>query len=830
MAGLDFDKLSGPSAADTEIHPREIFAALPEKSKRYQYLRDVQREVFEGWHSRRAERDLVVKMNTGSGKTVVGLLLLKSALNEAVGPAVYLAPDNYLADQVAETARDLGLTTSRDPRDSAVASGDAILIATLHTLFNGRSKFGVSPESRKIRIGTVLIDDAHACLRATEEQFELRIPTSHKTYTQLLELFGDVLSDQYPVGLLDLLDGDRSPALLIPPWSWFDHSQDVLRILHPHRDDEVLGWGWPLIRDAIPFCRCVITADEVQIKPPMPPVHQVPSFVQAKRRIYLTATLSDDSVLVTHFAADAGSVRASINPSAADDIGDRMILVPQEIRPDWADEDIKSYLAELASQRNVVVIVPSKARAVWWSDVAAETLLASGLHDGITRLQGGHVGLVVLVAKYDGVDLPDDACRVLVIDGLPEAYTGVDRLEATALDDTVAMTARQLQRIEQGMGRGVRSRDDHCVVMLLGRKLVRRLHEPGAASHFSPATRAQLKLCRQVAQQLTDGSLEDLKVAVEQCLSRAPGWVRASRNALVGITYGDGQVTDEAVHTRRAFDLAVQQRYTEAVEAQQIAVNAATDPVQRGWLKQQLSAYLHPIDAVRAQKLQHSALDDNRALLKPLQGVAYVHLTGRAGQQARTAVEFLGNRYESGGDLLIGVNSMLDDLVYDSDPSRVDAFEQAVADLGEHIGFVTQRPERDFKRGPDGLWALGGPAYLVIEAKSGAVTDYIRKKDLDQLSGALNWFRGEYGSSATATPLLFHLVNKPHATASAPPGTRVVTKESLSGLRDAVNAWAMSLAHEESFKNPDRLGEQLVQHSLNGASVVHKYARLVLPT
>lgn len=50
-------------------------------------------------------------------------------------------------------------------------------------------------------------------------------------------------------------------------------------------------------------CRCIFTAGEVQIKPPCPPVGQVSSFVQARRRLYLTATLADDSVLVTHFGA-----------------------------------------------------------------------------------------------------------------------------------------------------------------------------------------------------------------------------------------------------------------------------------------------------------------------------------------------------------------------------------------------------------------------------------------------------------------------------------------------------------------------------------------------
>jgi hypothetical protein len=92
------------------------------------------------------------------------------------------------------------------------------------------------------------------------------------------------------------------------------------------------------------------------------------------------------------------------------------------------------------------------------------------------------------------------------------------------------------------MGRGIRSRDDDCVVLLLGARLIRRLHDPGAIGHFSTATAAQLQLSRLVAEQLADGDAADLRAAVEQCLTRDKGWVLASRNALVGISYGSGHV------------------------------------------------------------------------------------------------------------------------------------------------------------------------------------------------------------------------------------------------------------------------------------------------
>src|SRR5699024_5803446 len=100
--------------------------------------------------------------------------------------------------------------------------------------------------------------------------------------------------------------------------------------------------------------------------------------------------------------------------------------------------------------------------------------------DGVNNLKKRHVGLTVLINKYDGIDLPGTACELLVIDGLPEVYGLAERLEMLLLDGTERQLVRQIQRIEQGMGRGVRSSDDYCVVLLLGGKLTQRLHQPKA--------------------------------------------------------------------------------------------------------------------------------------------------------------------------------------------------------------------------------------------------------------------------------------------------------------------------------------------------------------
>ena len=129
---------------------------------------------------------------------------------------------------------------------------------------------------------------------------------------------------------------------------------------------------------------------------------------------------------------------------------------------------MKALVHRVSRKLNVVVIVPSHFRAKYWSDVASLTLSASNLHDGIARLKAGHVGLVVLVNRYDGIDLPQSACRVLVVDGLPDVRRKIERIEQAALDGSEQLTSQFIQRIEQGMGRGIRSNEDFCVVILMG--------------------------------------------------------------------------------------------------------------------------------------------------------------------------------------------------------------------------------------------------------------------------------------------------------------------------------------------------------------------------
>jgi len=197
---INYDALKNKLNKSAEIiAPRDLYVSLPNKDPKFSYPRDVQTDVWNQWYERKDEEDLVLKLNTGGGKTTVGLIILLSSLKEGIKPAVYVAPNDVLANQAREEAILLGIATTDDPRDPKFVSGSAILVINTHTLVNGRSKFGVEGSyTEPIKIGAIVFDDAHACLEIIEQQFSIEIPRDEafEVYKKIFALCKPDLSSE----------------------------------------------------------------------------------------------------------------------------------------------------------------------------------------------------------------------------------------------------------------------------------------------------------------------------------------------------------------------------------------------------------------------------------------------------------------------------------------------------------------------------------------------------------------------------------------------------------------------------------------------------------
>src|SRR5262249_28587294 len=153
-----------------------------------------------------------------------------------------------------------------------------------------------------------------------------------------------------------------------------DKYGQVSELLHKHRRDDAVKFSYPLIAPVIRLCRCIFGGKALEIAPRCLPIDLIPSFERASRRIYMTATLADDGILVTHFNASAEAASDPIKPRGPGDMGDRMILAPQEINPKITRDEIKALAKEISAKRNVVVIVPSFKAAEFWRDAAVKVL------------------------------------------------------------------------------------------------------------------------------------------------------------------------------------------------------------------------------------------------------------------------------------------------------------------------------------------------------------------------------------------------------------------------------------------------------------------------
>ena len=805
---------------EVTLHPRDIFFTL-NRAQSFSFPRDIQTEVLNRWFEVRNNRDNVIKLNVGSGKTLVGLLLLQSSLNEKKGPALYVSPDKQLSQQVIQEAEALGIGVTDEPRSADYASGEKICVVNVYRLFNGKSIFGIGVS--QIDIGTVVIDDAHACVSIIAQQFRINLRSSHEAYKKIIAIFSEDLKGYNEARFLEIQAGDPRAHMEVPFWSWSSHHTQILRALHEYRGNEELQFTYPFLKEILPQCRCIIGGQYLEIEPHFPATDLIQSFRHAKRRVYMTATLADDSVLVTHFGADHNKLCNPIVPSSSQSMGERMILMPQELNSDLTEVDVRGLCTELAKKVNVVVIVPSNSAAEYWSADADQVLVGDGVADGIEKLRKSHIGLTVLVNRYDGIDLPSDACRVLAIADLPEVSSYADLVDSEVLSGTAVNLQRQVQRIEQGMGRGVRSNDDYCAVLLLGQNLIRRLRSPEGLAMLTPATFAQLELSRKIARKLVSPPIEEIKNVILQCLDRDPDWIKISKNILVNLETDDELRLDTGkLAIRAAFDSARANQHKEAVASLDEAIDVADEQQVKAWLLSRKAAFQHPIDADGAQKTLGAAHKMELGVIKPMHGTTYKKLTPSTEQQAAALITNLDSRFLDPTDMKLFANGLCSDLQFS--PETSNKFEAAVNELAWFIGIKGQRPERDYKEGPDNLWALPNGLFLVIECKNGVTScNGISKKDAGQLGQSVAWFSGRYPTSPSV-PIIIHRDKTLGQGASVVVGMRVIAPTHLEKLRNNLRDFAKQLIDPDVVKNSSEVAKRLGQFEFNADAFVNAFS------
>lgn len=832
---VDFNKLLKRKKLTKVLDPISIFDDLDKESGK-EYRRPPQEAVLKDWHENwRSNRDVIVKLHTGQGKTLIGLLILQSSLNEGTGPALYICPNNYLVNQTIEQAREFGIKTvqfapdvTKPPQD--FINSDSILVANCKKLFNGKSVFGVVGSGREpINLGSLVMDDAHKCLEIIRESFSI---IAHKTdmkgkrnpiYAEIWDLFKGSLRRQAPGTCSDIASGEVNSLMAVPFWTWHSKQKEVLKILQEQKGRRELLFVWDLLKNNIEQSICLFSGNRLEITPRLLPIDLIPSFSQAKRRIFLSATLTEDAFLVRDLSIDPKSVSKPLCSGDVKYCGERLIVIPSLVDPKVTREKLISWVSRIAKHSGyfgVAAITPSFEHAKHWSKYDAVVTNVRNLEQEIIDLRNmvkkkEAKQVIVIVNEYDGVDLPDSTCRILTLDSLP-SYSSLMEKFAQEMRITSGIIRKHLaQRVEQGMGRAIRGSSDWCIVVVIGNKLTDFLSEHSKRKHLSKEAQLQIKVGEELAKEMKSEGAE-LKVVgklVNQVLNRDVAWKEYYKEKMADLEteVASTENLKRAILERDAETLYIQRNYRKAISVleQLIQMSEQSD---RGWYLQLMATYLFPVDSTKSMDLQLKAHSENNRLFRPERGIIYSKLTATGSSRVSLILNWI-REHESYSSLLIDLTNILDKVTFKA-PSQ--SFEEGIDKLGRALGFSTQRPEKTTGIGPDNLWNITGKKYWVIECKNRVALHRkeISKREAGQLGNTIGWFKDNY-EDCDGKYILIHPANMFAKDAYVAQNMWCLGQEHIDKLKENVKGFYTSMQNM-SF---DDLSVNTIQVKLNEYSL-----------
>jgi replicative superfamily II helicase len=801
---VDFRKRLGDKKGVAKpLDPGLIYEGLDRASDKGP-LRPAQKVILDQWHQqRRSSKDVIIKMHTGQGKTLIGLLILQSKLNEDLGPALYLCPNNHLVDQTIAQAKQFGISCSTAPGDlpTEFLESKQILVTSAQKLFNGLTKFKLGPQSQEV--GAIVMDDCHACIDAIRDNCVLDIPRTHRSYDALLTLFATDLKEQGAGTFADIREGKYDALLAVPYWSWMDRYEDVASILAKDSNTEEIKYTWPLLKDNLRDCVCVISGQAVQISPQLAPLHLFGSYWGAGHRVFMSATVTNDAFLVKGLGLAADVITSPLVDKNEKWSGEKMILIPSLISSELNREAMISAFGPESDKRKYgrVVLTPSFQVANEWGAAGALVADKKTIYSYIEALKSGYFDKTLAIAnRYDGIDLPDRACRILILDSKPYSETLVDRWIEGSRSGSEVIAIKVARTIEQGLGRSVRGEKDYSVIILTGPDLIKTIRTKKSRGYFSPQTQTQIEIGLEIAdlakEEIANGAAPPAALAglVRQCLGREDGWKEFYIERMSGMTSPAADTRALTLFAaERAAEVQFQQGQPEKAMAtlQGLMDTHIRDEFDKGWYLQEMARYAHLTDKTESNNLQIAAHEKNRFLFKPRHGMKVTNISAVGHKRIEAIIDWVRD-FDTPSELLLEIDDILARLRFGV---AADSFEAGLDEIGQSLGFETQRPDKEWKQGPDNLWALRDNQYLLIECKNHVDKNRkeINKDETGQMNNSCAWFKKHYGDSPVKNMMVIWTRTVGQAGGFNEP-VEILTNSALSKLTKNVRGFFGELA------------------------------------
>lgn len=820
---VDFGKARKTKTTKRYINPVEIYSSLDRKSATGP-LRPLQNSILSEWFENRQEdRDLIIKLHTGEGKTLIGLLILQSRIHQDKGPCLYVCPNIQLAKQVALDADKFGvpyciLEKERDLPLEFI-EGKKILITHVQKVFNGKTIFKLNNHSENL--GGVILDDSHACIDSIRSASTIRISKDYNNelYNSILSLFENDLKEQGEGYYWDIVSSKYATIMQIPYWAWIDKKSEILNLLYANEESQEIMYTFPLIKNNIENCFAFISGKGIEIIPDHIPIEAFGSFNKAEQRILMSATTQDDSFFIKGLGFKLDAI---LNPLVNDDSkwsGEKMIIIPSLIDENLDRELIRSEFAKPKEKRLVghVSLVPSYKLSEQYGRLGSIIANKDNIESIIGILKNNQFDkTVVFVNRYDGIDLPDESCRVLLVDSMPHFDSLFDRYEIMCREDSDIINIKIAQKIEQGLGRSVRGEKDYSVILIIGAELVRFIKSKKTARLFSLQTQKQIEIGFEVAQMAKkdyDSEEPTMKVVeslISQCIHRDEDWKGYYQENMDAIDYNNEKSSISDILTlEHAAELANFKHDYElaCTKIQEILDKFKLSDSEQGWYMQLLARYKYQISKSFSAKIQKSAFQKNMLLLKPRDGIVYKKIATIDANQIQNIKEWI-SKHENYEELKLEVDDILDNFSFNNTAEK---FEQSVKDIGLLLGLDSQRPDKEIRKGPDNLWGKNG-TYFMIECKSEVSESRttIFKSEAGQMNNHCGWFEETYGKDVPVKRILIIPTSVLANDANFTHDVEILKKDGLNKLKYAIREFIKEF---NSF-NLNGLTEENIQHYL----------------
>jgi len=698
-----------------------------------------QAEALKSWTKLTDKNDVVIRMNTGGGKTLVGLLIAQAITNQTTGQVLYVCANNQLIEQTIDKARECGIEIASRyegnwQNKERYDAGEVFCITNYASLFNGLSIF------RNEILSGIIFDDAHMAENLIRDQFTLTIKDS-EIYQNLINLFKDYFDrSSQKEDFEELVAGDWRRIAFVPTFFAWEKSREIREILTDSdvADKESTKFAWEHLRAHLRYCCVFVSSSSVQFSPSVIPLHALSYFQSSVQRLYLTATMPSQASFIRAFGVVDPKI---ISPGGKSGDAQRLFVFLQ-----GDDSEQKNQAIDLVSQHKSCVISPSLKRLYEWQPKVNIFTSESGYEEIVRFKKSEEPEMLGLAARYDGVDLPGDSCRTLILDRLPLGENHFNNFIDQSVQVGTLRSSHTATRITQAIGRIFRSNTDHGVVFLRGNDLQAWVRNRLNRKFLPSLLQKQITLGTELAKKVQKDEIKYAEL-VDKILNGTKEWDDFYTNYINTIPAQDAGASlawyeDALIREKHAYHKLWDGQYETAARLfSELARDIETEDynLQAWYCHWSGLSYLARNDNGTAMKYYWKASTIRANLGRPTQSIVI--------EASSSVPRFQARRISSAGFDKIAyerkIRSISQNLTYGPNTS---AAEEALRQLGELLGLEATRPDNESDSGPDVLWiGEGDTAVSSFELKTNKDKDAdYSKDDIKDCNDHHNWIQINY--------------------------------------------------------------------------------------